>query len=463
MSMEDKPNAAKLLWGSGYSAIGQDVVDFCSSGDFAADLALFEGELKASKAHASMLHAQKLLSDEEATGILAALDKLENAGPSALEASEDIHSAVDAYLNANAQAGNFRLGLSRNDQVVSAEHIMLNSNAAAFAKALKSLSKLLAKQATAHKGAVMAGYTHHQQALPTTFGHTLLSFAFAFARDAKKFDNLAGVHDEFELGAGTGYATTLPIDASKTAKEAGFAKAKQNSLDAICGRWELEADFTYCTASAMTHLSMLAQTLILFSTSEFGYVSLGDELSTGSSAMPQKKNPDILEAIKGKAGEVHASLFAILSIAKSNLAGYNKDTQWGKHEALEAAGHALPSIVMMEKVIAGLNVNEKKMLSALSPLTCSLAVAENVALKHKVPFKQAKQAVEKAIAKSHAAGKKEIGLGELNAELSASGAKVSQSDLDLWQSPKWVVEHSSAMGPNPAQVETAAKALMASL
>jgi argininosuccinate lyase len=456
-----------LLWGSGYSKIGADAVDFCSSGDFAADLKLFDAELAASKAHAYMLHAQKLISDKEADGILAALEKLEKAGPKALSEAEDIHSAVDACLNANTQAGNFRLALSRNDQVVSAEHLFLQAKASEFSSELKSLAKTLATKAIAHKNDVMSGYTHYQQAQPTTFGHLLLAYAFAFARDAKKFECWVSTHDSFELGAVTGFGTTLQADPQKTAKMLGFSKAKENSLDAVANRWELEADFAYCIASTMTHLSTLAHTLILFTTSEFGYVSLGDKYSTGSSAMPHKKNPDVLEAIKGKTSEAQSSLFAIMTNAKSNLVGYNKDTQWGKHEVLEAIGHALPSLEIMSKVIEGLKVDKKKMLASLSPLTCTLAVAENVAKKHNVPFKQAKQAVEKAIAKADAKGKKIFTADELNECIASAGAgasaKVSPVDLELWFSPQWVVEHTGANGPNPAHVEAAASKLIGSL
>jgi len=276
----------------------------------------------------------------------------------------------------------------------------------------------------------LPGYTHHQQALPTTFGHLLAAFSHSFARDAKKFDAWLAIHDECPLGAGTGFGTTLPISTAKTAKLLGFKKAHANSIDAITNRWELEADFAYCLASAMTHLSILAQTLMLFSTSEFGFVELGDKLSTGSSAMPHKKNPDVLEAIKGKAAKVQASLLAILSTAKSNMAGYNKDAQFGKHELFDAIGNTLPSLAIMSKVIAGIKPNQQKMLASLHPSTTSLSVAENIALKHKVPFKQAKAAVEKALAKAKG--------GKITAKmLAAHGIIASDSELSTWQNPKW--------------------------
>ncbi|MDO8339644.1 MAG: argininosuccinate lyase [Candidatus Burarchaeum sp.] len=442
--MDKKKGKPKLLWGSGYKNIGQQAIGFCSAGDWEADLALFGAELAASKAHVKMLQAQKLISAKEAKGMLSALAKLEKTGTSALDPAEDIHTSFDIFLNKHAEAGNFRLALSRNDQVVTAEHIYLNGKAKEFSAALNTLAKTLAKKALKTKGAIMAGYTHHQQALPTTFGHLMLAFAYAFQRDAKKFDAWLALHNACPLGAGTSFGTTLPIDANKTAHLLGFAKAHPNSLDAISSRWELEADFTHCLASIMTHLSILAQTLILFSTSEFGYISLGDAHSTGSSAMPQKKNPDVLEAIKGKTAEVQASLLSILSLAKCNMAGYNKESQWGKHEVLEAIAHAQPSIAIMHELIPALHLNEKKMLASLSPLTTSLSLAENYSQKYGVPFKQAKMQVEKAIAKG-----------------SFKGLKIPQSDLALWQNPAWIVAHASASGPNSKEVEKKAKEILA--
>ena len=442
--MVKKKAKPQLLWGAGYKNIGQQAIGFCSAGDWQADLALFDAELAASKAHVKMLHMQKLISVKEAKGMLAALTELGNLGTSALEPAEDIHTSFDIYLNKHAEAGNFRLALSRNDQVVTAEHVYLQAKAKEFSASLNLLAKTLAKKALKTKGAIMAGYTHHQQALPTTFGHLMLAFAYAFQRDAKKFDAWLALHNASPLGAGTSFGTTLSINAEKTAKLLGFAKAHPNSLDAISSRWELEADFTYCLASAMTHLSILAQTLILFSTSEFGYISLGDAHSTGSSAMPQKKNPDVLEAIKGKTAKVQASLLAILSLAKCNMAGYNKESQWGKHEVLEAIGHTMPSIALMVELIPALQLNEKKMLASLSPLTTSLSVAENYSQKYGVPFKQAKMEVEKAIA-TH----------------SSKGLQISKSDLALWQNPYWITDHASASGPNPKEVEKAAKKILA--
>ena len=267
------------------------------------------------------------------------------------------------------------------------------------------------------------------------------------------------IHSYSTVGAGTGFSTTFPIDSTQTSKSLGFKKPHENSLDAITNRWEPEADFAYCLASAMTHLGILAQTLILFSTNEFNYMSLGDELSTGSSAMPHKKNPDVLESIKAKTALVHSSLLSILSISKSNLAGYNKDSQWGKQELMKAISHSLPSLPMMAKVIDALEPNADEMLSSLESATTSLSVAENLTMKHKLQFADSKKAVEKALAK----GKGELNPAALNAELKESGIQVSETELAQWQDAKWAVEHTAASGPNPKHVAEKSKALLAEL
>ncbi|MFA6035868.1 MAG: argininosuccinate lyase [Candidatus Micrarchaeia archaeon] len=424
--------AGSLLWGKGYSKISAGIVDFCASGDWAGDLVLLPAEIELGKAHAKMLHAQKLIGDAELKAILSAFSKLEKGGSKLLSPSEDIHTSIDIFLanETKGKSGNFRLALSRNDEVVTAEHIYLKKKAKEAQKKLAELSASLTSKAHHSQNIILAGYTHHQQALPTTFSHLLLAFAHSFERDAKKFEKWAELHDECPLGAGTGFGTTLPISTAKTAKLLSFSKPHANSIDVITNRWELESDFAYCLASAMTHLSILAQTLILFSTSEFSYIELGDKLSTGSSAMPHKKNPDVLEAIKGKTAKVQASLLAILSTAKSNMAGYNKDTQFGKHELFEAIDETLPSIEIMSTVIAGIKLNQKKMLSSLSSATTSLSVAENLALKHHVPFKSAKAAVEKALAQTKG--------GKITAKaLAAQGITASDSELSTWQNPKW--------------------------
>jgi argininosuccinate lyase len=425
-------NEGALLWGKGYSKISADIVDFCASGDWAGDLVLLPAEIELGKAHAKMLHGQNLISGAELAAILSAFTKLEKGGPKLLAPAEDIHTSIDIFLakETNGKAGNFRLALSRNDEVVTAEHIYLKKKAKDAKNELGKLAAALKQKAAHSQNIILAGYTHHQQALPTTFSHLLLAFAHSFERDAKKFEKWAELHDECPLGAGTGFGTTLPISTAKTAALLGFSKPHANSIDAITNRWELESDFAYCLASAMTHLSILAQTLILFSTSEFGYVELGDKLSTGSSAMPHKKNPDVLEAIKGKAAKVQASLLAILSTAKSNMAGYNKDTQFGKHELFEAIGETLPSIDIMAKVIDGIKPQPQKMLASLQSSTTSLSVAENLALKHHVPFKSAKASVEKALAQTKG--------GKITAKaLAVQGITASESELSTWQNPKW--------------------------
>ncbi|RLG20166.1 argininosuccinate lyase [Candidatus Micrarchaeota archaeon] len=456
--MENK-HTGNLLWGSGYSAIGQNAVDFCSSGDWEADLQLLPAELAVSKAHVQMLASQNIISNEEKESLLTAISKLEKEGAKLLKPAEDIHTSVYNYLSENSKAGNFRCGLSRNDQVAASEAIFLNQKASEFKTSLLKLAKALAEKAKETSNSIMPGYTHHQQALPTTLGHLLLAFAYSFKRDAQKFDQWLELHSSCPLGAGTGFSTTFPINSAQTADLLGFSKAYENSLDAIASRWELEADFAYCLASTMTHLSILAQTLMLFSTSEFDYIQLSEKHTTGSSAMPQKKNPDVLEAIKAKTTLAHSSLLSILSLSKSNLAGYNKDSQFGKQELLKAISHFLPSLAIMPEVIAELKPNTEKMLSSLQPSTTSLAVAEQLTLEYKIPFNQSRKTIEKALAK----GSGELKLEVLNSELKQFGVSVQASELSQCKDANWVVEQTTASGPNPSQILKNSEKLLAGL
>ena len=464
--MKEDGQIKGLQWGSSFSEIGGGAIRFTSGSDAQFDFLLFESEITACKAHAKMLLKQGIIAQGEADGIFAGLGELEaldeGEKQAKVAASEDVHSAVLSFLEEKHGVKNLHCGRSRNDLVACDEKLFLKKQAQEMQVALGSLVKALAKKALEHANSPMPGYTHHQPALPTTFGHTLLAFAYAFKRDSQKFANFIQLHDSNPLGAGVGFGTTLPIDAKQTTLELGFSKTQENSLDAVSSRWEPQADFAYACASAMTHLSILAQTLLIFSMKETGFATLEDVHSTGSSAMPQKKNPDVLEAIKAKAAKTQASLLQVLSAAKSNLAGYNKDLQWGKYCVMESAFETKTAVETAAQVIDFLGVNAQKMEKAAEGnFIGALSVAEQLKQEHGIDFSSAKKIVEKAVAQSAEKGLGKIGAGILNKLLAEAEVSVTSEEMEEWQDAKWIVSKTGESGPNPAHVLKKAGELLA--
>src|SRR3990167_147703 len=440
MQVKEDGQIKGLQWGSSFSEIGGGAIRFTSGSDAQFDFLLFESEITACKAHAKMLLKQGIIAQGEADGIFAGLDELEGASEeekrAKVAASEDVHSAVLSFLEEKHGVKNLHCGRSRNDLVACDEKLFLKKQAQEMQVALGSLVKALAKKALEHANSPMPGYTHPQPALPTTFGHTLLAFAYAFKRDSQKFASFIQLHDSNPLGAGVGFGTTFPIDAEQTTEELGFGKTQENPLDPVSNPWEPQADFA--CASEMTPLSTPAQTLLIFSMKEPGFASLEDAYATGSSAMPQKKNPDVLEAIKAKTAKTQASLLQVLSTAKSNLAGYNKDLQWGKYCVMESAFEAKTAVETAAEVVGCLGVNAEKMGKAAEEnFIGALSVAEQLKQEHEIGFSSAKKIVENAVAQSSGKGLAKIDAATLNKLLAEAGASVTPEEMEKWQDAKW--------------------------
>jgi len=210
----------------------------------------------------------------------------------------------------------------------------------------------------------MPGYTHHQKAMPTTFKQVLLSFVAMFERDLEKSRSWLKIWNKNPLGAMAGYGTSLQIDREYTAKLLGFDGVESSTIDSVTSRWEAEADYMYLMTSFMNHISVLAQTFLLFSTEEFGFIKLSDSCSTGSSIMPQKKNPDVLEVLKAKSGWILGQLVSVLSIGKSSFIGYNRDSQWTKYIVNDVIRECMDISKVVEIVIKGLTIDQDAMKKA---------------------------------------------------------------------------------------------------
>jgi len=351
-------------------------------------------DLLASKAHAGVLHRAGLLSDDEATRMLLALDELAGAVASGEfrpgVADEDVHTALERGLleRLGSLGGKLRAGRSRNDQVATDLRLYLRDHVRQIVLALADLETALITVAEQNRGVAMPGLTHLQHAQPVLFAHHLLAHVHALARDAERlqdWDKRAAVSP---LGSGALAGSTLGLDPAGVAAELGFDRPAANSIDAVSDR-DFVAEFLFVAALMGVHLSRIGEEVILWATPEFGWVRLDDAWSTGSSIMPQKKNPDIAELARGKSGRLIGNLTGLLATLKGLPLAYDRDLQEDKEPAFDTVEQLLMLLPAVTGMIATLGINGER-LTAAAPAGFALAtdVAEWLVRKG-VPFRDA--------------------------------------------------------------------------
>ncbi len=352
-------------------------------------------DLRGSRAHARALAAAGYLTDDELVRMLEGLDEVEarwaDGRLQPRPEDEDVHGALEAALVDAVGAelgGRLRAGRSRNDQIATLVRLYLRDHGAVIAREVRSLIDALAAQADAHPDAVMPGRTHLQHAQPVLLAHHLLAHAWPLVRDLERLRDWAARADRSPYGAGALAGSSLGLDPVLVATELGFAGPTENSIDATASR-DLVAEFAYIAAQLGVDLSRLAEEIILWNTREFGYVTLHDGYSTGSSIMPQKKNPDIAELARGKAGRLIGDLTGLLSTLKGLPLAYNRDLQEDKEpvfDAVETLEVLLPAFTGM---VATLTFDTARM-AELAPQGFSLAtdVADHL-VRQGVPFREA--------------------------------------------------------------------------
>jgi argininosuccinate lyase len=383
----------KKLWGNAFKKKpGEKMVKFCSGKDTEwsppADSFLFKACVQENAAHAKMLNKIGILSDVE---LAEALGKLESMDAEDFGAEyEDIQTYVETKLGKVGEK--VHAGRSRNDQIVTDTRLYLKEQCTEFLSEIAGLQKAI-KNKEGEKKTTIPGYTHYQKAMPVSFGEWLMSYWYALERNAKRFESWQELYDECPLGAAAGFGTSLPVDREYTAELLGFSRVQENSMDCVKSRTEQELDFVHCVACLMNTLSNMAQDFIILGTEEFGVIEIPEEYCTGSSIMPQKKNPDALEAFKGKAACVHGCLVTLLSLSKGNFGAYNRDSQYGKYALIEAIEEAKPCPGIMAEIVKGIKVNEKK--EPDGELLATFRV-EKLVLQG-TPFREAKKTVEKSI------------------------------------------------------------------
>ena len=401
------------------------------------DKQLYAQDIAGSIAHAHMLGAQGVISHEDVDAIEAGLTRIKeriDAGDFEFDINdEDIHMSIEKQLIADIGEAGARLhtGRSRNDQVVTDTHLFAKQRASELMEANLALREALVEQAKAHFDVVLPGYTHLQHAQPILLSHHLLAYAWMLARD---FTRLAAARDAADvnpLGSAALAGTTYPLDRRMTAAELGFADVYANSLDAVSDRDFLLDLLHACSVSCM-HLSRLAEEIVLWSTAEFGFITLSDAFSTGSSIMPQKKNPDFAELVRGKTGRVVGDLVALLVTMKGLPLAYNKDLQEDKEGAIDAARTLEDCYNCMTGMISTMTVNADAMLAqAAKGYLAATDVADYLAKKG-LPFRRAHEIVGHLVllCEQRGCGLEDLSLDDFKAESELFEADIV-SALDL--------------------------------
>lgn len=393
----------KKMWGGRFEAAGDQLVDtFGASIGF--DQAMAKEDIMGSLAHVKMLKATKILSAADADQIIARLeklaDRLEKEGLPFTVENEDIHMNIETLLTEEIGpvAGKLHTARSRNDQVATDLHLYVKERLPKIVDLLTKLQTALVDQAAANVKTVMPGYTHMQHAQPISYGHYLLAYFQMFQRDVERFRFNMKHTDISPLGAAALAGTTFPIDRELSASLLGFAAPYANSLDAVSDR-DFALEFLSNASILMVHLSRLCEELIYWCSYEFGYIELADQYATGSSIMPQKKNPDMAELIRGKTGRIFGDLTSLLTVMKGLPLAYNKDMQEDKEGIFDAVKTIVPSLQVMTGMIRTLHVNKKKMEHAThNDFSNATELADYLATKG-VPFRQAHEIVGELVLK----------------------------------------------------------------
>ena len=401
------------------------------------DKQLYAQDIAGSQAHARMLGAQGVISPEDVEAIVAGLDRIKariDAGDFEFDINdEDIHMSVEKALIADIGEAGARLhtGRSRNDQVITDTRLFAKQRATDLMQANLALRQVIVDQAKANIDVLLPGYTHMQHAQPVFLAHHLLAYAHMFARDFKRLAAAREAADVNPLGSAARAGTTYPLNRRMTAKELGFADVTANSLDAVSDR-DFLLDLDYAAAVSCVHLSRLSEEIVLWSTSEFGFITLSDSFSTGSSIMPQKKNPDFAELIRGKTGRVIGDLVGLLVTLKALPLAYNKDLQEDKEGIIDATRTLEDCYTCMAGMLQTMQVNADAMRAQVAKGYLGATDVADYLAKKGMPFRRAHEVVGHLVllCDQRGCGLEDLSLDDFKAESDLFEADIVEA-LDL--------------------------------
>ncbi len=401
MQENDSLNGAAKSWSGRFSEpVAELVKRYTASVDF--DKRMAEFDIQGSLAHAQMLNKAGVLSAPDFAAIQNGMaDILEEIRSGKFEWSvdlEDVHMNIEKRLTDRIGDAGKRLhtGRSRNDQVATDIRLYLRAAVDGIIELAKELQRSLLDLAEANADTVMPGFTHLQVAQPVTFGHHLLAYVEMLNRDAERFADGRKRINRMPLGSAALAGTSYPIDRAYTAQLLGFDAVCENSLDAVSDR-DFAIEFTAAAALTMTHLSRLSEELILWMSPRFGFIDIADRFCTGSSIMPQKKNPDVPELVRGKVGRVNGHLIALLTLMKSQPLAYNKDNQEDKEPLFDTVDTLVQTLTIYADMMRGITVKPDAMRAAVQQGFATATDLADYLVKRGLPFRDAHEAVALAV------------------------------------------------------------------
>ena len=400
---------ANTMWGGRFGQKPDPLMEEINA-SIDIDRKLYRQDIAASKAHAAMLAKSGIITAQDAKKIAHGLDtilsEIEAGKFKFRRALEDIHMNVESRLDEliGPAAGRLHTARSRNDQVATDFRLWVRDAVDAADAALAAYQRALAEKALVHAATVMPGFTHLQTAQPVTFGHHLLAYVEMAARDRGRFADARGRLNESPLGAGALAGTSFPIDRAMTAKALGFARPAANSLDAVADRDFVLETLSAC-AIAATHLSRFAEEIVLWSSPLVGLIRLSDAFTTGSSMMPQKRNPDAAELVRARAGRIVGALTALLVVMKGLPLAYQKDMQEDKEGAMDALGALVLAIGAMTAMVRDMKPDAARMKAAAGEgFATATDLADWLTRTLDLPFRQAHRVTGRIVAAAVAAG-----------------------------------------------------------
>jgi argininosuccinate lyase len=448
------------MWGGRFTSAPDAIMEEINASiDF--DRHLYRQDIAASKAHAAMLAKTGIITAQDAKSIAHGLDTIRSeieAGQFSFQrALEDIHMNVESRLAEliGPAAGRLHTARSRNDQVATDFRLWVRDWLDGVDAALAAYQRALAEKALEHAATVMPGFTHLQTAQPVTFGHHLLAYVEMAARDRGRFADARVRLNESPLGAAALAGTSFPIDRAMTAKALGFDRPMANSLDAVSDRDFVLETLSGCAIAAV-HLSRFAEEIVIWSSPLVGFIRLSDRFTTGSSIMPQKRNPDAAELVRAKSGRVFGALIALLTVMKGLPLAYQKDMQEDKEGAIDAFAALSLAIAAMTGMVGDMEPNAARMRAAAGEgFSTATDLADWLVRKLELPFREAHHVTGRIVAKAAEAG---VALDQLPLEtLQAIEPRITKAVFEVLSVDDSVKSRDVLGGTAPAQVRAQAK------
>lgn len=443
------------MWGGRFDAPPNELVAKLGE-SVSYDQRLYKHDIRGSKAHASMLAAQGIISDADAVAIADGLDQIQTEIEQGRfkwsSALEDVHMNIESRLTELIGPTGARLhaGRSRNDQVATDVRLYLRDEADEVIRAIRKLQSVLVNLASNHTHTILPGFTHLQHAQPIVLAHYLLAYVEMLARDSSRISDCRRRINVLPLGSSALAGSTLPLDRSHVAKILDFEDICQNSLDAVSDR-DFAIEFVSACSVLMMHLSRMSEDLIFWMSQEAGWIELGDEFCTGSSLMPQKKNPDMCELTRGKTARVYGDLTTLLTIMKGIPLAYNRDMQEDKEPLFDAIDTVKIILAVFTPMLASMKVNKDRMLAGASdPALMATDLAEWL-VKQGVPFRDAHHRVGKLVGYCR---KNNVPLNKISLdEMRSCVPEATEECLSLWEPENSVALRDILGGTAPVQAQ----------